>query len=340
MASSTGAWAVARVLITGGAGFIGYHLGKALSDQQHSVTLCDNFFRGKEDKELADLCSRPQVRLVTCDLTRPDALQQIDGEYDYVYHLAAINGTRYFYEMPERVLRVNILALVNVLEGWTEGRWGKLLFASSSEVYAGTARTSGVEIPTPEEVLLVLDDLRNPRLSYAASKILGESLVINYARAHDLSATTVRYHNVYGPRMGGEHVIPEFCSRILDREDPFPIHGAQESRAFCYVDDAVRATQLLMECPAADAQTINIGDSHREVTMLELASLMFDLFDFHPSVDVHSAPAGSVKRRCPDISRVEDLTGYRPEMSLEMGLRKAFRWYEQQRSLERARPRS
>ena len=319
---------MARVLVTGGAGFIGFHLGRALSDQGDSVTLCDNLFRGREDKELTDLCSRPQVRLVTCDLTRPDALGQIGGGYDYVYHLAAINGTRYFYEMPDRVLRVNILALINVLDGWSAGRWGRLMFASSSEAYAGTARISRVKIPTPEDVPLVLDDLRNPRLSYGASKILGEIMVINYAKTHGLPATIVRYHNVYGPRMGNEHVIPQFCSRILAQEDPFPIHGAEESRAFCYVDDAVRASQLLMESPEADSQPVNVGDPRREIAINDLARMMFELFDFHPAVDTQAAPIGSVKRRCPDIGRLTRLTGFEPEIPLEAGLRKTFDWYK------------
>jgi nucleoside-diphosphate-sugar epimerase len=320
---------LARALVTGGAGFIGFHLATALAERGHEVTICDDFSRGHRDEELEALCECPNVRLVDSDLTRPDGARAIDGAFDHVYHLAAVNGTRRFYEMPERVLRVNLLALLNLLDLWAEGRWGKLLFASSSEVYAGTARTSGVPIPTPEDVPLVLDDPRNPRLSYGASKALGELLVINYGRATGLLHTTVRYHNVYGPRMGDEHVIPQFCDRVLRREDPFAVHGAEESRAFCYVDDAVRATTLLMESPAADGQTVHVGDPTREISAVQLASLMFDLFDFHPALAAGPAPEGSVKRRCPDIARLSELTGFRPETTLEDGLRRTFRWYKQ-----------
>jgi nucleoside-diphosphate-sugar epimerase len=327
MASSTGASALARALVTGGAGFIGFHLASHLAGRGYEVTICDDFSRGRRDDDLEALCARPNVSLFECDLTRPDALATLDGEFDYTYHLAAVNGTRHFYEMPDVVLRVNVLALVNVLDAWAAGRFGRLLFASSSETYAGTARAGLLPIPTPEDVPLLFDDLHNPRLSYAASKLLGEVMVINYARTLRLPATIVRYHNVYGPRMGDEHVIPQFAARILAREDPFAIHGADDSRAFCFVDDAVRATRLVMECEAAAGLTVHVGDPTRELPIRDLAALMFDLFDFHPALDVRPAPGGSVGRRCPDISRLTELTGFRPETSLEDGLRRTFTWY-------------
>ena len=317
-----------NVLITGGAGFIGYHLGKALANQGYAVTLCDNFFRGTMEQELVELCRHPKVRFVACDLTEPGSLDLLQDEYHYTYHLAAINGTRYFYEVPDLVLRVNILALINLLDGCIDGRFGKILFASSSEVYAGTARVYGVSLPTPEDIPLVLDDLRNPRLSYGASKILGELLVINYARARKLPMTIVRYHNIYGPRMGYEHVIPEFCLRILRRDDPFPIHGAEETRAFCYIDDAIRATQLAMECDGANSCTLNIGNPHEEIAMVDLAGLMFDLANFHPRLDIRPAPEGSVKRRCPDVAKLMRLTGYSPQTTLETGLAKTLLWHK------------
>lgn len=319
---------MARALVTGGAGFIGFHLASDLAGRGYDVTLCDNFSRGRRDGELDALCALPNVRLFECDLTRPDPLAELQGEFDYLYHLAAVNGTRHFYEMPDVVLRVNVLALVNVLDAWAAGRFGRLLFASSSETYAGTARAGILPIPTPEDVALLLDDLHNPRLSYAVSKILGEAMVMNYARTRDLPATVVRYHNVYGPRMGNEHVIPQFAARILAREDPFAVHGAHDSRAFCFVDDAVRATRLLAECEASAGRTVHIGDPTRELPIRDLAALMFDLFDFHPTVDAGPSPEGSVGRRCPDISRLTELTGFRPETSLEDGLRRTFAWYE------------
>ena len=324
---------MAKILITGGAGFIGYHLAKALAEDGHDIVLCDNLFRGQREREVAELCQRQKVRLVQCDLTQPQSLTSLDNDYDFVYHLAAINGTRNFYEMPDKVLRVNTLALINVLDWFVQGSRGKFLFSSSSEVYAGTARALSLPIPTPEEVPLLVDDLFNPRLSYSGSKILGELLAINYARVHNFPFTIVRYHNIYGPRMGYDHVIPEFCQRIIRRVSPFPIYGAQESRAFCYVSDAVTATRLLMESSAADGNVVNIGNSGEARVIEELAKQMFDLFDFHPPVEIHEAPLGSVMRRCPDISKLEEFTGYRPGTPLSMGLFETFTWYKEAEGL-------
>lgn len=320
---------MAKILITGGAGFIGYHLAKSLAAENHQVVLSDNLSRGKMDDELEKLSQQPNVEFIAGDLTKVADLGKLPRDCEQVYHLAAINGTRYFYEIPEKVLRVNILALLNLLDWFTEGCRGKILFASSSEVYAGTARTFGVPIPTPENLSLTIDDVYNPRLSYAGSKIVGELLLINYARAHKFPMTIVRYHNIYGPRMGYEHVIPEFCTRILKKEAPFKIYGGRESRAFCYIDDAVRATRLAMESDKTNNEIVHIGNPNEEVTIAELANKMFDLFDFHPTVEILPAPQGSVSRRCPDIAKLARLTGYQPKINLTEGLKKTFKWYKE-----------
>lgn len=316
-----------KVLVTGGAGFIGYHLAKSLAEEEYEVTLCDNLFRGKMDSDLKALCELGNVKFINCDLTRRDDLDRLGKNYEQIYHLAAINGTKYFYEMPQTVLRVNILALINLVDWLSETNCGKILFSSSSEVYAGTARAFGVPVPTPEDVCLTVDDVYNPRLSYAGSKIIGELFLINCAKMYNFDMTIVRYHNIYGPRMGYEHVIPEFCMRIISKDDPFRIYGADPSRAFCYVDDAVRATKLLMESKKANNKIIHVGNPREEITIMDLANRMFSLFSFHPSVEVLPSPQGSVSRRCPDISKLTRLTDYEPKVDLVQGLRQTFHWY-------------
>ena len=317
-----------RVLITGGAGFIGFHLARFLANRDYKVVIYDNLFRGKMDKELKELCAQANVTFINCDLTDREELKRIKEEFDYVYHFAAINGTRYFYEIPHEVLRVNVLSLINMLEWSKGGVVGKFLFASSSEVYAGMGRVSQLPIPTPENVPLIIDDPYNSRLSYAGSKIIGELFLISYSKAYDFPATIVRYHNIYGPRMGYEHVIPEFCIRILKKENPFKIYGGKETRAFCYIDDAVMATKLVMETEKTNREIIHIGNPQEEITILDLTKKMFDLFDYHPSLEILPASQGSINRRCPKIDKLVSLTGFSPTINLEEGLIKTFVWYK------------
>ena len=312
-------------LITGGTGFIGHHLALHLSDKGHDVTICDNLFRGKMDSSIKELLERKNVKYIKCDMTNTDDLAQLDS-YDYVYHLAAINGTRHFYEIPHTVLRVNILGVINLLDWFAEEKKGKVLFTSSSETYAGTVMRFGAAVPTNEDVALSIDDIYNPRWSYGSSKIAGESLFVNYARHYKFPMTIVRYHNIYGPRMGTEHVIPEFILRAARREDPFCIKGGSETRAFCYVDDAVRATVLCMENAAANGRIFNAGNDAEEISIIDLAKKIFSLVRFEPELDIRPAPEGSVPRRCPDIARIKGL-GYTPQVSLVQGLKKTIEWY-------------
>lgn len=322
-------------LVTGGAGFIGFALSKALAEKGYSVTIADNLFRGRKDAEFEELCSRPNVSFINSDLTKPESFPRLgkpDG-YDYVYHLAAINGTRLFYEMPEEVLRVNILACINLLDWFKGAKKSKVLFSSSSETYAGTVAMGKAKIPTPETVPLSVQDVKNPRWSYAGSKILGELLFINYARKHGFPFSIVRYHNIYGPRMGTEHVIPEFILRAGRREDPFTIKGGSQTRAFCFVDDAVRATIAVMESPRASGEIIHIGNDREEIKISNLAKKVFSACGYRPKLKMLPPPKGSVARRCPSTSKLLSLTGFRARVPLGEGLKKTAGWYlEMQRN--------
>ena len=315
-----------KVLVTGGAGFIGYHLSKHLISRGVDVTLVDNLFRGKMDYLFSDLLKESNLKFVNLDLTNPTSFKRLDCAYDYVYHLAAINGTEYFYKMPDAVLRTNILTAINVLDWFTKSNCGKILFTSSSETYAGTMTRFGLPIPTPEDVPLCICDVFNPRWSYAGSKIIGELLFINYARMHNLDMSIVRYHNVYGPRMGYSHVIPNFLLRIYDGIKPFPIYGSTQ-RAFCYVDDAVKATELVMTNKNCSGKILNIGNNLEEITTIDLAKLMFEILNYHAEISVGPEPEGSVGRRCPNIDKLTELTGYCPEVPIRTGLSLTHDYY-------------
>lgn len=315
-----------KVLITGGAGFIGYHLSKHLANEGDEVTIVDNLSRGKMDEELYALITMKNVKYLDIDLTKREPLENLDKNYDHIYHLAAINGTRYFYEIPDKVLRTNILSTINILDWFIQTRCKKILFTSSSETYSGTIRKMGSPIPTPEGVFLGIEDVKNPRWSYAGSKIIGELLFINYARRHGFDMTIVRYHNIYGPRMGYEHVIPQFLLRIYNKTNPFPIYG-NSTRAFCYVDDAVQATKLAMKKKNCTGEVIHIGNDSEEKCMVDLARIMFETLNYEAKIEVHPAPMGCVKRRCPNIDKLKKLTGYVPKIDLKKGISLTHEYY-------------
>lgn len=317
------------VLVTGGAGFIGFHISRALAEEDYQVTICDNFSRGELDDEVDSLIKQPNVRLVKCDLRDSEALDSL-GRFDQVYHLAAVQGTERFYDDPKTVIRTNLLTTINVLDWFVESGSGKLLFSSSSETYAGTINRYGEPIPTPENVLLSIEDVHNPRWSYGGSKIAGELLLAAYGRTHDLDYRIVRYHNIYGPRMGTDHVIPEFILRALDRTDPFPVYGSTPTRAFCYVDDAVRASRSLMESDT-EGNIYHVGNDEEEIEIGELVEKVLAIVGHDAELDVLPAPKGSVMRRCPDITKLRS-HGYVPEVPLEEGLPRTVAWYRERMS--------
>ncbi|MBI2099154.1 GDP-mannose 4,6-dehydratase [Candidatus Uhrbacteria bacterium] len=324
-----------KILITGGAGFIGYHLAShllAAYGEGARLTLIDNLQRGKMDDDFENLLRDKRINFLNLDLTDSASYAKLGSGYDHVYHLAAVNGTKLFYSMPHEVLRVNTLSLIYMLEWFgRENPKGKFCFTSSNEAYAGALSAfNQLPIPTPEEVPLVINDPYNPRWSYAATKLIGELFVIHYAKMHNFRALIVRPHNFYGPRAGYDHVIPEFSIKIAKREDPFTILGAEETRTFCYIDDAVRAMQMLMDSSKTDLQpvlTVHIGDAE-EIAMRELAEKFFDLSGWKPkTIDIKDSLPGSVARRRADISKLQALVGWRPEVMLEEGLRRTYEWY-------------
>lgn len=324
---------MARVLITGGAGFIGYHLAQHLVEHTaHDIVLVDNLWRGKHDDDLSKLLEHPRVTFVQGDLTDSAFLPTLSGTFDYVYHLAAVNGTRLFYEVPHEVLRINILSHFNILE-WVKGMEKKprVLFTSSNEAYAGALESFGqLPLPTPEDVPLVISDVYNPRWTYAGTKLIGELLMISYGKSFGIPSVIVRPHNFYGPRAGYDHVIPQMIARIEAKEDPFTIYGADETRSFCYIEDAVRAMRLIMESASFNlerAEIFHIG-SDEETLISDLAEALFEVAGWRPdSLVPAESKKGSVKRRLPDTTKLK-VIGWRNETTLKCGLQKTLAWYK------------
>ena len=320
-----------KVLITGGAGFVGYHLGKRLAAQGHSLLIVDNFFRSTHDSDLTALLAMPNVRLLEADLTQQNTWEKVGKGYNEVYHLAGINGTRFFYEIPHEVLRVGVLTTMHALE-WFRSQnnkpGAKILYTSSNEVYASTLGAfRKLQLPTPENVPLVIANPCNPRSSYGGQKLIGELFFIHYSKAYNFRMSIVRPHNFYGPRAGYEHVIPEIVGRVVAKTDPFPIFGADDTRSFCYIEDAVEAIRAVMESDKTDGGTYHIGTA-QETLIADLIEKIFGLMSWRPQkTDIKNSPQGSVKRRLADVSKIKKDTGWEAATPLEEGLRKTIDWY-------------
>ena len=314
-----------KILVTGAAGFIGYFTSKRLLELGHDVVLADNFSRHGAGAVL-DQISDKNATFIELDLMREESWTKIGRDFDVVYHYAAINGTRNFYDMPFQVLRTNS-GLITSLLSWheRENPQAHIIWTSSSEVYAGV---SGINIPTAELKNVGVGDIYNPRNTYAISKIFGESLLINYCRNKTSSYTIIRPHNVFGPRMGFDHVIPEFAMRIIKGENPFKIYGAHQTRSYCYIEDFVDGAVAIPGNHSAFNKILNLGDDRHEISSIELANLMLDICDVERDFVFFPPPDGSVNRRCPDITLARETLGYMPSSAIENSLKKTIEWYK------------
>jgi len=317
---------VTRVLITGGAGFIGLHLARRLLDEGITVDLLDDFSRGRRDRDLEAVLARPGVDVLACDLLQPEALTGLDRDYQMIFHLAAIVGVENVVRAPYRVLDGNV-RMLSALLGFASRQPAlhRFLFASTSEVYAGGAGEAGFVVPTPETVALRLPDMAQPRSSYLLSKIYGEALCAHAG----LPVTVVRPHNVYGPRMGMAHVIPQLLRRIWEapEEGSLEIHSPDHTRAFCYVDDATEVMIRLAFGEAGLGGTFNVGNQSEELPVRELARRLLALAGRRLALIDGPETAGSPRRRCPDMAVTRAATCFTPAVSLAEGLERTHGWY-------------
>jgi UDP-glucose 4-epimerase/UDP-glucuronate decarboxylase len=318
-----------RALVLGGAGFIGLHLVRRLAADGHAVRVVDDFSRGRDDRDLAAVCAHPAVEVRASDLTREATWAALPRDCDHVYLLAAVVGVRNVAADPARVVRVNARVALNLMDWVTPAH--TVFFSSTSEVYAGAVDAGIAAVPTGEDVPAVVADVTAPRSAYATSKLLGEAAVLHGARATGCPAVVGRFHNVYGPRMGADHVVPEMSLRAMSGEDPFRVPGADQYRAFCHVDDAVEAMVRLMDAPAAAGEIVHIGNDAEQTNITDLAKLVLRIAGSDAAVRPEPAPAGSVHRRCPDLGRLRRLTGYEPAIGLEEGVSRTFAWYREHR---------
>jgi len=311
-------------LVTGGTGFLGSSIVRRLLRDGHGVRVLDNNSRGAE-RRIADVAE--SCEFIEADVRDTVAVTSAARGADAVVHLAAVNGTEFFYSMPELVLDVALRGILSVVDACRSNSIGDLVVASSSEAYQTPPR-----VPTDESVPLVVPDVLNPRYSYGAGKIISELVTIHYGRVDFERVAVFRPHNVYGPDMGWEHVIPHFVLRAKamveqndDHEVPFEIQGdGRQTRAFVHIDDLIDGVMCILE-RGVHLGIYNVGNPE-EISIADLAQHVVGHMGRVARI-IPSAPAlGATNRRCPDISKVAAL-GYQPKVSLSMGLPGVVDWY-------------
>lgn len=323
-----------RYLVTGGTGFIGAALVRRLVGQGHAVRALDNNFRGAPRRLGAAAAA---IEMVEADIRDAAAVRAAARGVDSVLHLAYVNGTEFFYEQPELVLDVGLRGMLNVLDACRAEGVPELVLASSSEVY----QTPPV-VPTAEDVPLSIPDVMNPRYSYGGGKLACELMALNYGRRGFRRVMVFRPHNVYGPDMGWEHVLPQFILRAAEAVEahpsgpvPFPIQGdGSQTRAFTHIDDFVDGV-LAMLARGAHLGLYHIGNPE-EITIRELAAKVLRCMGREAQVISGKEPPGATPRRCPDITRLRGL-GFAPKVGLDAGLQPMVDWYLANRDLRPTR---
>lgn len=276
-----------KVLVTGAAGLIGREVIAQLKAKGYAVTAIDNHSRFPDHKP--------------SDVIRSNLGEWLNvkvNTFDYIYHLAAINGTTSFYNDPNHVMYNNIMADFAVFKFVENNPNTKLIYASSSEVVAGTDN-----FPTPEETDITIENIHNARWSYRLPKVVSE----NYLANSDINYNIIRFFNVFSEHSGAGHFLKDIVDKIKNRN--YNLQSPEETRSFCYVRDAVEA--LIVVAETAQREIINIG-SNEEITVRKAADVIAESLDISPTWITIDGLEGSSKRRCPDVSK---LLKYYPEFN-------------------------
>lgn len=317
-----------KVLVTGGAGFIGSHLVDALMAQGHQVTVLDNLFVGKV-ANIAHHLGSERFQFVNDSILNTTMLERLVRRSDLIFHLAAVVGVKYVVEDPLNAIIVNVRGTENVLE-LAYRYWVRTVIASSSEVYGKSA-----EVPLREDGDRLLGPTTVPRWSYSDAKAIDEYFALAYARK-GLPVTVVRYFNAYGPRLdprGYGSVVARFFTQAL-RGEPLTVYeDGQQTRCFTYVADTVRGTILAGTVPEAVGEIFNIG-SNREIAIADLARQILTLTQSQseiihvPYTSAYGPDFEETRRRVPDVRRAQEILGFKAEVPLEEGLRRTLEWFQ------------
>lgn len=317
-----------KILVLGGGGFIGSNIVRCLLDRGDClVTAADLSFPRALDGGYADTQLGGRLKVIADDFTKREAYDRLGSGFDDVYMMAAIVGVNRTLEEPHEVMRVNTLLTMNTLDWIKYNPIKRLLFASSSENYAGTFDSFGGEIPTPETVPLCISDIRHPRFTYAMTKMHGEAAFLHSAKSLGFDCVVVRYQNIIGPNMGFRHAIPHIVQRFSEVPiSPFKVYGSDQTRAFCYISDAVAGTVSAMESSRTAGEIYHIGND-TEVTMDVLTREIGRLMGYQGEYMAAMTYPGSVSRRCPDIRKCIEHFNYSPQIGWEAAVANTVEWY-------------
>ena len=294
-------------LVTGGTGFIGSHISELLVKKKFKVKIFDDNSLGNV-KNIKTF--KNKVKFIKGDVRDKKLLNKSLKNVNAVVHLAYVNGTKHFYSMPVKILDIAVKGMINVIECCIENNIKEIYLASTAEVFQ-TAHT----IPTKEEESLKIPDVHNPRYSYACGKILSEVMGVHYGKKFFKKLIIFRPYNIYGPRMGKDHVIPDFIKRLKTvKGKNFKIQGTgKEVRSFCYIDDFIAAFDLLLT-KGKHLNIYNIGNSEK-IKIKDLALKISKISKRTIIIKKTPLSKGSTKIRVPDITKIKKL-GFKSKFNL------------------------
>ena len=317
-ASSTGNINRMRILITGGAGFVGSHLSERLLGAGHEVIAVDNFYTGSKNN-VAHLRENPRFEIIRHDVTWP-----LYVEVDAIYNLASPASPIHYQHDPVQTTKTNVVGAINML-GLAKRLGVPILQASTSEVYGDP------EVhPQPEAYWGKVNPI-GPRACYDEAKRVAETLFFDYHRQHDLKIRVARIFNTYGPRMAADdgRVVSNFIVQAL-RGEPITIYGdGTQTRSFCYVDDLVSGLVALMDNKSSETGPVNLGNPG-EFTMSELATLVLEMTGSKSSLEHRDLPQDDPKQRKPDISKAKEVLNWEPAVALKDGLARTIEYFDGQ----------
>jgi UDP-glucuronate decarboxylase len=303
-----------RILVTGGAGFIGSHLCDRLLDDGHEVLCLDNFFTGSK-RNIAHLVGRPCFELIRHDVVEPILL-----EVDRIYNLACPASPVHYQSNPVKTIKTNVVGTLNML-GLAKRVRARILQASTSEVYGDP------EVhPQPESYWGHVNPI-GPRANYDEGKRVAETLMFSYHRQNNVDIRVARIFNTYGPRMAEDdgRVVSNFIVQAL-RGEPLTIYGdGEQTRSFCYVSDLVDGLVALMETDDF-VGPVNLGNPG-EFTVRELAEMVLRMTESSSPIEAHPLPEDDPRQRQPDITLARERLGWSPSIPLEEGLRKTIDYF-------------